>query len=80
MAYRYKGVQYSAIECIFEDGFDENPWCATAPNIVNDSQYTGQAGATGSNWDYCSCSEYSFGLLILYMYFNIKLQHLVVLL
>ena len=45
-----QGVSYPQNTCIYQDGDDSCPWCATA---VGATSFFGSAGQI--NWDYCNC-------------------------
>ena len=62
-----QGVKYSAGECIWDDAFGSQPWCAIKEGLVN----TGfMAGAGGENWDVCNCRKKQYIIICLLFCYN----------
>ena len=53
-AFTYNSVSYPKGTCTYVDAASTFGWCGTSTATPN-GPFTGGAGASGSNWDVCTC-------------------------
>ena len=53
-SYSFQNKKYKSGECIYQDGFNQMPWCGVREGLIDDSLIAGPAGV---NWDWCTCGE-----------------------
>ena len=61
----WQGVAYPAGTCIYDGGFQSQPWCSYVSGITADATFAGANGVV--NWDFCNCGTEKIHFCVMFV-------------